>query len=752
MPKFSSIRPILARLTGVGLLSGAGLFLEVTLTRLFSTLFYPPYVFAILSLAVLGIGLGAAAATWRPALRQDKHAADYMALAGLCALVFIIVTPWMATLTFQIPLFVLVILPYFFVGLVLATLFSNAAAVSPQLYLADLVGAGLGTLLVIPALNLLGAINGVLLTAIVLGVAGLVVRPGLSWRLPGLVTAVALIALGSNLGTGWLDLDMAALATEKPITDSLNPGGQVVQTVWDSFARTDLVDPSDGGPYQLFIDGAAGSVMPPAQDNEFLRRDIGFFSFATEQPEQVFVIGPGGGLDVWFGLQSGAEDIVAAEVNPASVFLVEQYAGYNGDLYDQPSVRVVIDEGRSMLRRENSDYDLIFLSQVVTLAAERSGYSLVENTTYTVEAFQEYLAHLRPDGQIAIKLYDEPTLTRALSTALAVFRQQGLSDAAALNHIIALLDPSSQPPIPLLIVSKSPFTREDSLTLGAVARQVGFVPLFLPEAWAEPPLDAVQAGELSFSQIVARSESDISPTTDDRPFFYQFERGVPTALRPLLWVLAALTLLGSVLLIIRQRRITSPLLRWSPLYFAALGVGFITVEIALIQQTRLFLGHPTLAVTTVLATLLIGGGIGSGLAGRRFGPVPQGLPAWPAAAVALLGLAWIPTWPVLNQQFLSADPVVRVTVVILSILPLALLMGMPFPLGLQAVGGRGESQFSNQQVAKGWAVNGVMTVVGSAGTVTIAILAGFTAVLLVGIVAYMVAAVLVAVLTNTRGT
>jgi hypothetical protein len=116
--------------------------------------------------------------------------------------------------------------------------------------------------------------------------------------------------------------------------------------------------------------------------------------------------------------------------------------------------------------------------------------------------------------------------------------------------------------------------------------------------------------------------------------------------------------------------------------------------------------------------------------------------------VAFLGLAWIPTWPILNQQFLSAGPVVRVTVVVLSILPLALLMGMPFPLGLRAVGGIGERQFSNQQVAKGWAVNGVMTVVGSAVAITVAILAGFTYVLLVGAVAYMTAAVLVAVLTR----
>lgn len=722
------------RLTSLALLSAGGLFLEICLTRLFSTLFYPPYVFAILSLAIPGIGLGAAVATWRAALRRDERVPLYMALAGHCTLALAMFAVLTASIDFRLPLFVLVVSPYFFVGLALATIFSTAASASPQLYLADLVGAGLGALLAIPALNTLGAINGVLLAAGVFGVAGLVLRLRAIPRVPAVFTVVAVVALGSNLGMGWLDLDMAALSTEKPIADSLVPGGRLVRTVWDSFARTDLVDPADGGPYHVYMDGAAGSVMPPADDNDFLLRDIGLFPFATAQPERVFVIGPGGGLDVWFGLQTGAKEIVAVEVNPASVSLVEDFADYNGHLYRQPAVRVVVDEGRSVLRRENTDYDLIFLSQVVTLAAERSGYALTENTVYTIEAFQDYLAHLTPEGQIAIKLYDEPTLTRALSTALATFRRQGLSDAEALHHVAAFLDPRSQPPIPLLLVRKAPFTRDAALELGQVARRVGFAPLFLPEVLAQPPLDGVEAGTTTFTDIVQQSETNISPTTDERPFFYQFERGIPRNLTPLLWALAGLLAAGGGLLAHAQRRVKQPLLRWSPIYFAALGAGFIAIEIGVIQQTRLFLGHPTLAVTTVLAVLLIGGGAGSGLAGRVLARDINRIPAWPAAAVVLLTLAWLAIWPLLSQRFLAAGPFVRVLVVVISLLPLALCMGMPFPLGLRAVGRSGE-----KHVALAWAVNGVMTVAGSAGAVTLAIVAGYSRVLLAGVVAYVIA-------------
>src|SRR5690606_32943928 len=132
-----------------------------------------------------------------------------------------------------------------------------------------------------------------------------------------------------------------------------------------------------------------------------------------------------------------------------------------------PEVRILIDEGRSALRRDDNRYELIFLSQVLTLSAERDGLALVENAVYTVEAFQDYFAHLAEDGQIALKLYDESTLTRALSVALAALREQGLSDAEAITHTAAFLDPSDN--IPLLLVRRQPFAHSDALALGAVA-------------------------------------------------------------------------------------------------------------------------------------------------------------------------------------------------------------------------------------------------------------------------------------------
>lgn len=729
-----------ARLTGLVLLSAGSLGLEIALTRLLSTIYYPPYVFAVLSLAILGIGLGAAAVSWRTRWRAERYVPAYIACAGLGALVLGIFTVMTASYPWQqIPLFALVVLPYVFVGMALATIFGVAAGDSPRLYFADLAGAGIGAVAVIPLLNAFGGVDAVLLIAAVFGVAGMIMHAAEIPMVPAAVAIVAILALGSNLRLSWLAPNMATLATEKPISNSLS-GGDLLQSEWDSFARTDLVAPGDGSPYRLYIDGGAGSVMPPAENNQSLRRDIGFLPFVTARPERVFIVGPGGGLDVWFGVEAGAERILGVEVNPASVAFVETYSDYTGGLYSRPDVRVVIDEGRSVLRREDARYDLIFLSQVVTLAAERSGYALTENTVYTVEAFEEYLAHLRPDGQIALKLYDEATLTRALSTALAALRRQGLSDAEALRHTAAFLDPRPNEPVPLLIVRKTPFTSEGARTLGATAQQAGFAPLYLPELVANPPLDEVQAGTTTFGDIAARSETNIAPPTDDRPFFFQFERGIPASLRPLLFTLVGVVVVGGGALAYAQRRIGSRALRGAPLYFAALGAGFIIVEIGIIQQTRLFLGHPTPAVTTVLAALLIGGGIGSILSGRLVSDDAT-VPVWPAVGVAALLILWLVTWPALSDQFVQAGQVARMLVAGASLLPLALFMGMPFPLGLRTVGRAGE-----RHVALAWAVNGVMSVVGSAGAVTLAIVAGFSRVLGAGVFTYALAALLVYIL------
>jgi hypothetical protein len=310
-----------------------------------------------------------------------------------------------------------------------------------------------------------------------------------------------------------------------------------------------------------------------------------------------------------------------------------------------------------------------------------------------------------------------------------------LTDQQAFGHIVVLLDQRAQPPVPLLIVGKSAFTQQEALLVGQIAQQVDFAPLLLPGLAAPPPLDGVATGIVTFEEMAETMPDDFSPTTDDRPFFYQFERGVPRTLQPLLWGTAAVLIVGGALLVVDPWQLVVGRWRWSPAYFAALGLGFIMIEIGIIQKTRLFLGHPTLAITTVLAALLVGGGVGSGLAGRLWPGKGGTLPAWPPLGVIGTLVLWALVWPLLSGGLTAVGPALRVVVTAASLLPLSLFMGMPFPLGLRTA-----AHLGKRQVASAWMVNGITSVAGSILAIVLAILAGFTMVLAVGGVMYAAAA------------
>lgn len=722
------------RLLGTAVLSASALLLEIALTRLFSLIFFPPYVFFIISVAVMGIGAGAALAAWQPRLARQVGFALGSCGAAMSTLLIALFAVYGSAVDMQILLFLLAALPYVFFGLVVSALFSQHAAASSVLYMSDLIGAGCGALLAIPLLNRFGAINAMLVAALGFALAALY----FSTKRERLAVALCIGLSGVAFAVGAIDpvlrIDPSILAPEKPIVNSLAQGGRILETRWDAFARTDLVDPGGGRPLRIYVDGGAASVMPSEAARRELLNDIGFFPFATAQPERVFIIGPGAGLDVWFALQSNASRITAVEVNGASVDLVGAWRGSTGSLYDRAEVEVIVDDGRSALRRSGRKYDLIYLSQVVTLAAERGGYALSENTIYTEEAFSEYLERLDAGGQIALKLYDEVTLTRAVSTGLAALRHLGLTDQQALHHMMAFIDSRGRAPAPLLLVGEAPFSADDSLALGAIAREVGFRPLMLPHVLVQPPLDAIASGAETFDAIVAQSEVVLSPATDDRPYFFQFDRGVPSSLIPLTTLSAAITVVLALSFALRLRRGRDRLQRLYPPFFALLGIGFIAIEIYAIQQTRLFLGHPTFAITLALATFLVVGGLGSGLSHLATPRLLAKHPQIPTAAVAILVVVWALLWNPLSRQFIAAEPATRGLIAFVSLMPLALCMGLPFPQALKTVG-----RAEGNQVAFAWCVNGLMTVVGSVAAVTLSIAAGFNAVLWLGGSAYLLA-------------
>lgn len=706
--------------------------LELSLVRVLSALYAYAYVYVVLSSALLGLGLGAALGTWRSNLRAERLLPFWASLAGMSAFGLVLVTTFATE-----PLLVLLTapVPYLFIGVALVAAFSEYALKSPRLYWADLFGAGLGALLSVPLLDALGGLGGLLVAAGMLALAAPLFRATV---LPLIAPTLLVLALALQGFAPWLELTPAQ--TNKPVGAQLEAGGEIVRTEWNAFARTDLIYRPDQGAYYLYLDGGAGSLVPGASRPEVWGRDIGQFPFVADAPESVFILGAGGGLEVALARLHGVEEIVAAELNPDSIDLVRELEAYAGDLYGD-GVEVWTDEGRSVLKRLERPFDLIFLAHVTAGTAEARGYALTENRVYTVEAFHDYLDSLTPDGQVALKLYDELTLTRALTTSIQAFKERGLSEEEAARHLVALLDARADPPVPLLLVRKEPVDRGEAVRLARRAESLGLALLFVPGLLARPPLDGLLEGRTSLEELITASEAAIiRPTTDERPFFYLFEPGLPEGVRKMLYGVGFVTLLGLLSFAWRWRTEHQPFVRLAPLLFALLGFGFIGVETVLIQRFGLVLGHPTQTLSVTLGTLLLSGGVGSLWAGRMGWARDLTLVALAAGLIALLFALLYITWSPLADVLSNLPRSGRITGSILVLLPLGLFLGVPFPLALRALG-----RFGEKGVSLAWAVNGVASVVGGVVATAISLLYGFNAVAGVATLSYgLVAAVSVA--------
>ncbi len=569
---------------------------EIALTRLFAAILAYHFVFAAVSLGLLGLGLGGVLLA---ALPREADGAAALRRLGLFALGEALTLVVSLTFFLRYPdadrllPFALAALPPFLVaGLFLALSLRRFAAAGSRVYFADLAGAATGSLGAVFLLQALGPPVAVLLLAgLVALAAALCVALGGGRRAAAVAGGLGILAVALAVGkpdSPWFQMQLAAKrSTSKHLLTLLadrDLPARPLSTTWDAYARTDVVDLGEGEDARrvIFTDGGGAAVMPrfrrTVRDAERVIADIGVLPFLQGTKDRVLVIGPGGGQDILLALLGGAREITAVEVNPAAVRAVDRFADYNGGLYRYRNVKVVVGEGRNYVRRTHERYDLIYLPLVVTQAAETVGYSLVENYVFTLEAFRDYLAHLRPGGRLVIKAHDVMDLTRAFLTALAVLQREGRSPTEAARQLLVFqrdpLLPGDPGGVmyPLLIFRETPYSpreAEEAFTRGVAA---GMFPLFVPGVHDALGIRALVQGEQSLQAFVAAFPARISPTTDDSPFFYEFSRGLPSHLW---WLLAGvvvfLLLVTGVAGKVEGRRIQARA-RWtSVVYFAALG-------------------------------------------------------------------------------------------------------------------------------------------------------------------------------------
>jgi len=253
----------------------------------------------------------------------------------------------------------------------------------------------------------------------------------------------------------------------------------------------------------------------------------------------------------------------------------------------------------------------------------------------------------------------------------------------------------------------------------------------------------------------------LQPATDDKPYFFDFfkwrvvpeilslrgQGGIPLLGMGYLILVATLiqAIVASFILIILPMfvmRRDSTMLNSRPahlrslVYFSALGLAFLFIEIAFIQKFILFLNHPLYAVSVVLATFLLFAGLGSAYS-KRFAKSERASSAIIGAVfgIVILGLVYAVFLETMFSNLLGAPTIMKILMSGILIAPLAFCMGIPFPMGLTRL-----SITAPNMIPWVWGVNGCASVISAVLATLLAIHFGFTAVVLIALCIYIIAA------------
>ncbi len=748
-------------LVGIALLCFSNLLLEVLITRLFSATMFYHFTFMAVGLAMFGIAAsGVYVFSNQAHFEKDLQAnlakyARWFAGATLVALIFTTANPvfgggtvpeWSTRVFWQLVLLIVfTALPFFFAGVVVSLALTYFRDNVNRVYFYDLVGAAAAALVGGVLLGIFGGPTTVIVAATIALVGAALFQRGRGrWVLPAL--AAGLVALNLIFPI----IKVGAVKWE----------GKLRFEQWNVFSRI-TVDRTG----MIMIDaGAATAIHDRRKLVPGMHADkITALALSTWEapPENVLIIGPGGGRDVMFALSAGAKHVTGVEINPiiADEVMRGKWAEFSGRLYEDPRVEIVVDEGRSFIRRTEGKYDMIQASLVDTWAATAAGaFALTENTLYTIEAFKDYYAHLTDRGVVTMTRFfggrdgegvaESP---RLLILAAGAFEELGVAPKDVRKHMFFAT--ASDEPQGTLIAKKTPFTEAELARLEAAAAAAKFTVLLSPHTDGSTLLERYM-DQGAWSALVTNAKDELTPPTDDRPFFFFFKKfgdlfevQGKKIYDPGLWVVVSL---GSVLSLGILFILLPLLLRLfrggavpgqSPktvaltlTYFGAVGFAFMAVEIALMQRFTLFLGHPSYSLLVILFVVLLTTAFGARLSERfelaRLGKVML----FTGVALGVLSAIYGLVLGDLLRALIGLARPVRIVITALLVVPCGLLMGVMIPSVVRVLGAA-----KSTLVPWGWGVNGATSVIGTSIATIIAMYGGFTATFVVGAVVYTIA-------------
>jgi len=773
-------------LIAIALVSSAMLMYEILLTRVCALRLFFHFSFLVISNCLLGIGAsGSMIAIFQERFRKRERFWIWLsALLFLISLffVFAFVRTYAieAAVSFQniaglwrISVFNFVAaIPFFFAGSAIGLILTFNAEQVNRVYFLDLLGAGFGCLICPFFLWKTGAGGCFVLVGLFALLAAIIATPApyrrIAFVIGGLGCLIGLILLPKIDKKFPIPSKKEIMVTD---TVKIDLAQTRPYSRWSAISRVDLYPVEDD---RRFIHGRGKNTANlPLPEEKFILQDgsaSSFFINFSEHPEglailertlysaavqlrdnaRVFVIGVGGGNDVWAAKTHNARYIKGVELNRQ---ILDIHRGtlshFSQHIIEDPRIELVADEGRSALMREHGDYDVIQMSGIDTWTALTSGaYMLAENYLYTVEAVRNMYDRLSSDGIIQITRCSQTMETlRLLSNVHTAFEAQGYERFD--DSVVCLVSP----PLVTLLAKKKAFSGDELERLEYYSDEAGIPLLYHPRHPVNNNVVDVFIRNKDKANFIRRFSRNISPTTDNCPYFFNYtkwnnlfsstkfvDEHVSVSQGNPLFIIGQLVLSSAVafllivfpVLVFFRKGIAKIYLSRFLVYFIALGLGFIAIEIALMQKLVLFVGHPLYSITVTLFAMLCFTGLGSLISGRWFSS-PTKL-AWlvPLGLVVFLG-TFILFSPRIVTAFIDYPPAVRFLLTGIILVPISLLLGVPFAYGIRLL-----NLFNPTIIPWAWAVNGCATVVGSILTVIFSMNFGFNFVLVAAIGIYFI--------------
>ena len=744
---------------GIFLTALSGLVLEVSITRIFSAAIWYHFAFVPVSVALLGLGASGLDVQHRVTKIRGRWAENLTIFSAWGITIFIPLTLFvMHVLASQIiflPLFMtLFSVPFFFIGIIISAAFSAFGSVAGRLYAADLVGASAGAFLVVLFLMLTGGEGANLIVGLISAISAtifsLIAKNTRKLIVSFIFVGFAISLLLVNYATQTFAIPTDPTAhKDLPMYLRDHPGSKIVKTQWNSFSRIDVVEGGEGSEglvAKVFIDGGAGTNIISWDGNIESRQELStwmqYLPFKMMQDPKVLVIGSGGGRDVVAALVSGSKDVTSVEINPIIYDTVKSYGERAGNVYSHQYVSSHVDEGRSFITRSSDKYDIIYVPFVDTWASVSSGgLSVSENFLYTVQGFQQYYDHLTDRGKIVTVrwLIDAP---RFVTTYAKLLEQNGVPQDQLYRHLIMVTSDSytQDPSVTMVIFSKVPFTDEEIKFFSESFSQYGYKPILVPGQIMGEPYPALLNGKIDLEQFYDLFKTKVFPVTDDNPYFLSFEKPLPYAVEALLYASIGIVIIFLLIPFAWMRRAAMIITEKSELriatvipYFAALGLGFILIELALFQKLILLLGNPTMTFAILLFTLLLSSGSGSLLSSRIARNNMKNL-VFVIAGVAGLGILYVIFLPPIVYSTIAEPFEVKAAISAAVLAPIGFLMGMPFPTGVRLL-----KAHLPEYIPWMWAINGAFSVLGAVLAIALGIMYGSSYALILGISIYLIA-------------